>query len=262
MYTQQNVDEGLNSNFKLLIKELNSYNRTVERIHIEGNKWVFYIDPLCNGNNTIEIKYMNDPRKELDAAIKQIRSIREFEDIRDKNLDAKSRILSTFRQKYDASMKTRSDFLRKIYRGKPRKTPDDFYEFYQGLIDLATSNFVSPDQLKQTIKMYEKRTPNEIIILPHVGKYGKVNLDDIQTIYRSPYAPKKLPSELPMGSARERVVRKNLRMEVALKEALDKKRVERKIFTQELIERLEENLVFGEEFKPDELGEDNLNSPE
>ncbi|MDI6825705.1 MAG: hypothetical protein QMD36_00720 [Candidatus Aenigmarchaeota archaeon] len=243
-----------NTEIQLYIKELRTYGRNVEEISCKDNKWVLRIDPPYNGNNTIEIECMHNPKKELENAIKYIRSIPEFEKIRDKNLEIKSRIISKFKQAYVGPTKPRSGILRKFYHGKPIKTPEDFYQFFEDLIDLATSNFVLPKQLKQIINMYKKKKPHEKIILPPVGKYGWVNLDDVKVVQQPYTIPKEPTPKLP----REIFIRKKLMMDVAIEDAnreksieQDEKMIASDIFYRDLIANLEKELTYTEQCNSD-----------
>jgi hypothetical protein len=242
-----------NTEFKFILKELSTYGRDVERIHATSDKWVLYITPPYNGHDTIELDCIDNSSKELDNAIKHIRSIPEFTTIREKNLQEKSKTLNKFYQAHTASSKSIFGSLRRFYRDKPIKTPDDFYQFYENLLCLALSNFVSPEQLKKVINMYTEKKPHEKLILPAVDNYDLVNLDNIKIVEQPVQTLKKPTPELPVGLARERLVRKELLREVAIEDVkqeesikkgneMAKKMIDGERSILDIIEHLEEEL--------------------
>jgi hypothetical protein len=186
MYAQKNIDPKLRPDVQLLIRELNTYDRTVNMIHTLPGKLVFYVNPSYDGKDTIEIEYNLDSTKnlakQLRKAIDKIRSIPEFEAFQDERTKTKAQLLAKFCNKYVPSKNGRLDFLRGIYRRGSKKIPDDFLEFYGDLMGLASSNFVPPDQLKKMIKIYEKKSPDQRIILPRVDEYRVVDPDDIKVL--------------------------------------------------------------------------------
>jgi hypothetical protein len=234
-----------NPDINMLVRELSKYGRTVTRIHCnrEG-EFTFYVNPPYNGNETIVIQDMRNPKKFMEYALQTIRKIPEFEKINDKNLDAKARILDRFHNKYAPSSK-RTRILGKIYHRKPRKTPDDFYEIFEDLMTITGSNSVSPEQLETLIKRYERKDPGEIIILPKADKYGDVDVKTVQTVY-IPRLPKKPAKSLPVGLHRERLVRKDLLIETKLFEETEQRNIENNRFLDELIVDLAAELVIGD----------------
>ena len=185
MYVQQNIPK-TNPDIQLLVKVLNTYDRTVNIITILPDKLVFYVDPPYDGKNTIEIEYnlysTKNLANQLHKTIDKIRLIPEFEAFRDEKINTKAQILAKFCNKYAPSKNGRLNFLRGLYRRGSKKTSDEFLKFYEDLMVLSLSNFVSPDQLKKMIRIYEKKSPNQRIILPRVDEYGVVDPNDIKVL--------------------------------------------------------------------------------
>lgn len=261
-----NQYSGINPDFRMLIREISRYGRAVTEINCnKKGEFVFYVNPPYNGTETIVIQDMRNPKKFIEYALQTIRKIPEFEKINDKNWDAKARLLAEFRNKYVPSKKT--GLLGKIYHRKPREISDDFYEIFEDLITISASNSVSPKQFQTLIKMYERKTPDEIIILPSVGKYGEVNLTDIKIVPKSVYrhvkssirlpAVSKSPKSsfsVPKGlSTRQDLARDVLMVDTNLTEESDRLEAESHLFYSELIHNLEERWVFAQGVKVDPL---------
>jgi len=261
MYVQQNIPK-TDPNIQLLVKLLNTYGRTVHMMKNPSGKTIFHVSPSYDGKDTIELEYniysnKEDSAKQLDNAIKKIMSVPEFEAIQDKSMNAKAQLLDKFRHKYAPLKDGKLIFLRKFYRGKLRKLPEDFLEFYQGLMGLVKSNFVSPEQLKKIIKMYERKAPSEKITLPNVGKYGVFNIDDIRVL--EPEEPLFLDANFAAM----------IKDSVFTIELIDKLKEEYKKPKEEPLRELtnlEEDLTSGDKSKTPELGlsnlEEGLNNPE
>jgi hypothetical protein len=169
--------------------------------------------------------------------------------------------LGKFRHKYAPSENGKLSFLRKFYRGGLRELPEDFLEFYQNLIDLATSNFVLPKQLERIIGIYEKKAPNERITLPNVDKYEQVDLSKINVIQ----LPEKSTKKPFTGIHRVNLINRDIMARTNSEE--QRKDIERlkeqrnfaemvkgDAFTLNLIDRLREELT--------KSGECDLNDPE
>jgi hypothetical protein len=224
-----------------IIDELGTYGRTVEQIKtLKSGKYVFHVTPAYNGNSTIEIEQNTNPEKELENAIRYIRSIPELQTIQDKKLTEKAKILSKF------------------YQGKQVKTPDDFYTFYQSLMNLTTSNYVSKDQLEKIIKLYERKTPDDELILPQVGRYGEVDVSHIQAV---PSISKKPIRKLP-ASSRGIKVRNDFLLDTKLQEELEKTETEDNRFLDRLIVDLAAKIVLADGLRIDQNEIERLKSEE
>lgn len=212
-----------------IINELGTYGIAVERIGLPSGKYAFRINPPLNGTDTIEIEQRHSSREELENAIRYIRSIPKLQAIKDKKMTEKAKILSKF------------------YQGKQVKMPDDFYTFYQSLMDLGSSNYVSKNQLERIIQMYERKMPNEEIILPQVGRYGEVDVSHIQAV---PSIPKKPIRKFP-ASFRGIKVRNKLLLETREQEAAEENEVQSNRFFDRLNVDLAAEIVFGDGLKID-----------
>jgi hypothetical protein len=247
----QNTNPDLSSEFKTMIRELNTIGLRVDRLHISHGKYVFYVTPCYDGKDTIEIEEYKNPKKELEMALMKIG---EIETTLDESMDAKSRILADFHQRHDPNYSHRFDTVRK-YLGKPRKMPDDFLETYEDIFDLALSSDVSPEKLKEIIGSYERKPKDYVMVLPRVGSWREVNSEEIKAVPRSEYVnkePIKPISHVLTSQHRERLVRERLTREVAYDEQVLQGKLERN--------RIFDNLIVDLAFEA--AFPDGLNVPE